>query len=133
MKRGERKKQKKKKIKDPICIPNLWWQHHKYYWKTLDEISPTTQKKVTNGEWSRPHESFKYVGAHLPLDARVTYFGHCLWLSLVLLDSLCWYLSNNTDNIIIGVSVCLWSFFFSFFSPSLSSLYLILCLSNFTI
>jgi hypothetical protein len=58
--------------------------------------------------------------------ARVAYFGHCLWLSLVLLDSSCWYFSNNTDNVIIRVLVCLWSFFFPFFSPSLSSLYLIL-------
>ena len=60
-----------------------------------------------NDDQSSLPEPSKYIEAHLSLDSLRVTLRHHLWLSLMLLDLFRWDLSNDTGNVIIGVSMCL--------------------------
>jgi hypothetical protein len=63
----------------------LRWRHHRHCWKNLDETNPTIPKKVTNGDWSAPHELFeeKWALTHLDILCGILWSSFLAFLGVI--------------------------------------------------
>lgn len=115
------KKRGKRSWRHTSTIENIWtrWmQRHQERSPTITEVDHTS-----------------FLKANMPQHiwtAHVAYFGHYWWPSLMSLNLSCRYLLNDTSGV-IGFSVYLWVFFFSFlvFISFLSSFFIVNCVGLF--
>jgi len=90
----------------------------RYRW---DESNST---KKDRERWPKWHTSRPNISGFIYLQTtRVTHFDYCWWPSLMSLDSFRQVLSNSTNGIVIGASVCIQDLFIFFTFLSLSSLF----------
>jgi apolipoprotein N-acyltransferase len=109
--RREREKSKKKKI-----IEANWSSYD-------DNISIVENISMRRVQWHQIRSQMvnkvgntscpKMLGLAYFWAAYVAHSGYHWWSFLVSLDSFCQYFSNATNDIIIGVFVCLFFFYFS--------------------
>jgi hypothetical protein len=96
----KRRERKNKEIKkDPRGTPKFWQWDNQYCWKDLNEMNPTTSRKVTNGDRSVLHKLFedKWALAYLddpcgPLQSLfITFFNVVGFVSLKSFQQYQWY------------------------------------------
>jgi hypothetical protein len=97
-------------------ISTRWIQRHQKISQTRNGVDHMSRPKLSR---------LTYLVAHLPWAVHVTSSDHRWWLYLVSLDLSIWNFSNNIDGIVIGVLMCLHSFFFFFFLNFVSNNFII--------
>jgi hypothetical protein len=128
--RGERDKKKKerKKEKDLRDTPKPQWWHHQYRWKDLNRTNQTTPRKVTNGNWSGPHELTKDMWALTSLDDLYDPL-RSLFMTFHVIEFVSSRYFSMVHMVLSSELQCVSRviFLFFFFVFSLSSLLLVIC------